>query len=54
MGFVLWLQDKLHKINGEYVEVFSVVSLMTLDIIMQCAFSFKDDIQQRGLVPKRV
>ena len=44
------LQDKLSKIaaKGEYFEVFSQISLLTLDIILRCAFSYENDCQTRG------
>lgn len=42
--------DKVEKFaeSGEYFEVFTQVSLLTLDIILRCAFSYENDCQTRG------
>ena len=32
----------------DYTEVFSPVSLLTLNVILRCAFSYEEDIQQKG------
>jgi len=36
--------------SAESFELFSNVSLCTLDVILRCAFSYKTDCQQKGLV----
>ncbi|XP_076452061.1 cytochrome P450 4F2-like isoform X3 [Babylonia areolata] len=37
-----------HVKEGGNFEAFSLVSLCTLDVILQCAMSYKDDIQNKG------
>ena len=46
------LQKKLDKFStsGKSFEVFQNICLCTLDIIMKCAFSYDEDIQQAGWV----
>ncbi|ESO91583.1 hypothetical protein LOTGIDRAFT_122078 [Lottia gigantea] len=47
------LMEKLEKEckNGEFVEVFTPVSLATLDTMLQCAFSYQGNIQILGNHP---
>lgn len=42
--------EKLEKFaeKGEYFEVFSHIGLLTLDIILRCAFSYENDCQVKG------
>jgi hypothetical protein len=50
--FDLFLQEKWTKqleiAPKESIDVFSSVSLCTLDIVLQCAFSYSSDVQQTG------
>nr|KAG5710947.1 hypothetical protein BaRGS_013681 [Batillaria attramentaria] len=39
---------KRHADEKKSIEMFGMISLCTLDIIMQCAMSYKDDIQEKG------
>jgi hypothetical protein len=43
-------QKQLDAAPMESIEVYSSVSLCTLDIILQCAFSYSDDVQRTGWV----
>ncbi|PVD28999.1 hypothetical protein C0Q70_11596 [Pomacea canaliculata] len=44
------LLDKMsvHAVEKTSMEIYSSVSLCTLDVILQCAMSYKDDIQLKG------
>ena len=47
-SYVSLVIDKWHKSteHGEAVQVFRAISSMSLNIILQCAFSFKSNCQQ--------
>ena len=49
---VIQFQTKLRNYakTGESIEIFSNLSLCTLDIILRCAFSYNDKIQEKGFV----
>ena len=41
---------ELGEDGKQSVPIYSYVSLMTLDIILRCAFSYEGDIQAQGYV----
>ena len=46
-GFVIVFQSNLQEASSKSasVEVFSPVSLLTLNVILRCAFSYDEDVQ---------
>ena len=52
-GLLFGLQNKLQGYcdRGESFEVVNNISLLTLDIILRCAFSYDNDCQIKGSVP---
>ena len=45
---LLLFQRKIATSKDGYFDVFKNISLSTLEVILKCAFSYKDDIQNLG------
>lgn len=53
--FIFTFQNKIEKESesGDFIEITAPIGLLTLDVMLRCAFSYDGRIQEQGYIAQK-